>query len=164
MQGYVAPPPRQKKPIGFLGFLGIVFAMLLCGVGMCAVALRQTPAEKAAYEQKTRELGAKLEAEKKAADEERAATRKACRMKPDAAINIEPSHIVGLCQDAVNAHLRTGRAEFPYGEHERILKETAGCGRRLASEYTAKNAFGVESRNRYVCDFDPKTDSVKVQN
>ncbi len=85
----------------------------------------------------------------------------ACGSKVDVA-PVDATNMRHACEDLVRSELKSpSSANFPRMENREPVN--LGCNSAYVGVVEAKNAFGVELRNRFVCTYDPRTASVSVK-
>lgn len=169
MQGHVPPqgfvqPRRPKKGSG-CGSVLVVFCVLfgscLAVGGLAMVLPKRSPADEKRFDDA---LDAERKADEARQEAARSAVRKGCRLKPEAPVFVlADDDLRDRCHSLIRESVKVpGSESFPI-EGPPALTSDDGCNRIYASQFTAKNAFGVEVRTRYRCTLDPRSGNVSVK-
>lgn len=142
----------------------MAFGLATC-VGGVAYLAHKSPEEKAAYEQKRRELQEQVatkEAEERARRETAlAALRKDCKRD----VNLPNTRdIVFECRELARANATNPRSvSFPGMFDADPTPYPKGCSYVYVSWFEAQNAFAATVRNHYTCTYDPKDQTVSLK-
>jgi hypothetical protein len=142
-----APSARRARVAGIAVAIAIVIALI------AVLVVRRRPAPESRPEKPSA-----------ARDAERAAKLRACGL-PQGATFHEPESISGECQRAVLRTLASPEtAAFPgMFDEDGALASPLGCETTYRSWVESRDERGLEVRRAYVCTYDPRTGTARIE-